>query len=93
MIKNKTFSVSYFLGRAFFLGFGFSLLFKLLDKDAWIASLLGVLLGSLFIWFFQKFKENHALTNILKKSIAIYKLMYYYIIITSQEIQNCSETN
>ena len=54
MIKNKTFSVSYFLGRAFFLGFGFSLLFKLLDKDAWIASLLGVLLGSLFICFFQK---------------------------------------
>lgn len=69
MIKNKTFSVSYFLGRAFFLGFGFSLLFKLLDKDAWIASLLGVLLGSLFIWFFQKFKENHAFTNILQKSI------------------------
>ena len=67
MIKNKTFSVSYFLGRAFFLGFGFSILFKLLDKDAWIASLLGILLGSVCIWFFQNFKEKHPLTNPFQK--------------------------
>ena len=69
MIKNKTFSVSYFLGRAFFLGFGFSLLFKLLNKDAWIASLLGIFLGCFILWVFQKFKEKHSLSNVFQKSI------------------------
>ena len=59
MMNNlKTFSLSYFLGRAFFLGFGFSLLAKLLDKDAWIACLLGMLFGSMIIFLFQTAKDK-----------------------------------
>ncbi len=67
MTKNKTFTVSYFLGRAFFLGFGFSLLFKLVKKDAWIAAILGILLGGMIIFVFQKLKENHSLTSFPQK--------------------------
>ena len=58
MNNLKTFSLSYFLGRTFFLGFGFSLLSKLLNKDAWIACILGIFLGSLIIFLFQTAKEK-----------------------------------
>ena len=58
MNNRKTFSLCYFLGRTFFLGFGFSLLSKLLDKDAWIAYVLGMLLGGGIIFLFQKGKEK-----------------------------------
>lgn len=69
MTKPRTFAVSYFLGRAFFLGFGFSLLFKLLDKDAWIASFLGIFLGCGILWLFERLKEKHPLSNAFQKFI------------------------
>ncbi len=58
MNKRKIFSLSYFLGRAFFLGFGFSLLSKMVNKDAWFVAILGTVLGSIIIWLFQKGKEK-----------------------------------
>ena len=59
MINNrKTFSISYFLGRSFFLGYGFSLLSKILNKDAWIAAILGTILGCGIIFLLQKGKEK-----------------------------------
>ena len=69
MTKTKTFAVSYFLGRTFFLGFGFSLLFKLLDKDVWIASFLGILLGCGILWCFERLKKKRPLTRLLQKVI------------------------
>ncbi len=58
MNNRKTFSLCYFLGRSFFLGFGFSLLSKLLNKDAWISCILGTLLGGIILLLFQKGKEK-----------------------------------
>lgn len=58
MSKRKMYSLSYFLGRAFFLGFGYSLLLSLTDKDAWICFILGTLLGIIPIYFLSKIKEN-----------------------------------
>ena len=69
MTKKEPFAISYFLGRTFFLGFGFSLLFKLLDKDAWISSLLGILLGACIIFIFQKVKRKYPLNSLIGKIV------------------------
>ena len=69
MTKKEPFAISYFLGRTFFLGFGFSLLFKILDKDAWISSLLGILLGTFIIFIFQKIKTKYPLTSLIGKIV------------------------
>lgn len=58
MSKRKMYSLSYFLGRAFFLGFGYSLLLSRTDSDTWICFLLGTLLGVIFIYFLSKIKEQ-----------------------------------
>ena len=63
MTKTKTYAISYFLGRTFFIGFGFSLLFRLLDKDTWIAAILGSILGLGILLFFERIKEKHALAS------------------------------
>lgn len=61
MNKRKTFAMSYFLGRAFFLGFGFSVLLNTTNKDSWICFLLGTLIGLIFVFILSKLKEkmNH----------------------------------
>ncbi len=58
MNNRKTFSLCYFLGRSFFLGFGFSLLSKMLVQDAWIAAILGAFLGSGILYLFGLFKSK-----------------------------------
>jgi len=59
MINNrKIFSISYFLGRIFFVGFGFSLLRKIVGRDSWLAALLGSLLGAIIVFLFAKLKEK-----------------------------------
>ena len=67
MTKTKTYAISYFLGRTFFIGFGFSLLFRLLDKDTWIAAILGSILGFGILLFFERIKEKHAFASSLQK--------------------------
>ena len=79
MTKTKIYSLSYFLGRTFFLGFGFSLLFRMLNKDTWIASLLGSILGFILLFLFDKYKENHPLSSIIQKSIFF---LYNFFIFT-----------
>ena len=67
--KTKTTTLSYFLGRTFFLGFGFSVLFKLLNKDTWIVAILGSILGFLLLLFFERFKEKHPINSVVKKGL------------------------
>lgn len=69
MTKTKTAALSYFLGRTFFLGFGFSVLFKLLNKDTWIVAILGSVLGFLLLIFFDYWKKNHPINTMLKKGL------------------------
>lgn len=59
MINNrKTFALSYFLGRIFFVGFGFSLLRKLVGIDSWISAILGTLLGCLIVYIFSILRKK-----------------------------------
>lgn len=58
MSKRKIFSLSYFLGRAFFLGFGYSVILSLTNYDSWICFLLGTLIGIILIYAISKLKEN-----------------------------------
>ena len=77
MTKTKTTTLSYFLGRTFFLGFGFSVLFKLLNKDTWIVAILGSILGFLLLLFFERFKEKHPINSVVKKGLF---LLYNFFI-------------
>lgn len=58
MNNRKIFAISYFLGRTFFLGFGFSLLMEMLGKDTWIAAFLGMILGSGILFLLSKWKQK-----------------------------------
>ena len=59
MINNrKTFALSYFLGRIFFVGFGFSLLRKLVGRDSWLAAMIGTLLGAFIVFLLSKLKKR-----------------------------------
>jgi len=71
MNNRKILSLSYFLGRTFFLGFGFSLLMKITKKDTWLAALLGIILGTIIIYFFSKLKEkiNGSIKDVYKNKI------------------------
>ena len=57
MSKRKIYSLSYFLGRAFFLGFGYSVILYYTNKDSWICFLLGTLLGIMLIYGISKIKK------------------------------------
>ncbi len=58
MNQKTTYFLSYFLGRTFFLGFGFSLILSMVAKDAWISFILGTLLGIIIIYFLSLIKEK-----------------------------------
>jgi len=75
---RKTFALSYFLGRIFFVGFGFSLLRKLVGRDSWLAAILGTLLGALIVIILAKLK-NKIDTNI--KDLKTNKFMKYSLLI------------
>ena len=52
--KKQKFSVVYFLSRAVFIGIGYSLMFDIAGKDAWISVILGTLLGLLIVYPISK---------------------------------------
>ena len=79
MNKIKTTTLSYFLGRTFFIGFGFSILFKLLNKDTWIATIIGSVLGFCILLFFEKWKQNHPLNSKIAKILFFF---YNFFIFT-----------
>lgn len=80
MSKRKIYALSYFLGRVFFLGFAFSLLLNMNDKDSWICFLFGTLLGCIFIFFISKIKENIK-GKTLKEYLNQNKIMKYPILL------------
>lgn len=83
MINNrKVFAISYFLGRIFFVGFGFSLLRKLVGRDSWLSAILGTLLGALIIWIFSKLKSkiNGSLKDIKGNKIIKWSLIILFFL-------------
>lgn len=59
MINNRqVFAISYFLSRIFFVGFGFSLLRKLVGIDSWMAASLGTLLGGAIVFLFSILRKK-----------------------------------
>ncbi len=67
MTKKITFSYTYFLTRVFFIGFGFSFLFNIAGKDAWISFLIGHLLSLLLVIYINKLKKQYAQKQFLKE--------------------------
>lgn len=74
MNERKVFILSYFLGRVFFLGFGFSYLLKICGKDAYLCALLGSILGALLIFSYGKLKDSLQ-GDFLKKQSRFLKLL------------------
>ena len=66
MTKRMTFSYVYFLTRVFFIGFGFSFLFNIAGKDAWISFIIGNLLSMLLVTYIAKIKKKYQTVNFLK---------------------------
>ncbi len=89
-INKAYFSTNFFLGRAMFLGVGFSYIFKYSGKDAYISIILGYLIGNVFIFIYDKISKNvdYNLNNFFSKQNiityfykAIFFLLYFYLII------------
>jgi len=85
--KKQKFSVVYFLSRAVFLGIGYSLMFDIAGKDAWISIILGTLLGLLIVYpiskilKYKKDKSLKELLNEMKPLGAIIKFIYFLFLI------------
>ncbi len=90
-ITNKQYiSTNFFLGRAMFLGVGFSYIFQFAGKDSWISIILGYLLGNVFILIYDKIAKNinYNLNNFLNKKTLItnickliFFIIYLYLIL------------
>lgn len=78
MNERKIFVLSYFLGRVFFLGFGFSYLLKLTGKDTYICAILGTIFGTGIIYLYGKLKEKINLIP-LKKDNSLWKCILLVI--------------
>lgn len=66
-MKAKNSYITYFLTRSLFLGYGFSLLFDVTNKDAYFGMTLGMLLGAFIIYLYTyiiKKKGNRSLNEI-----------------------------
>jgi spore germination protein KB len=81
MSNRKTYALSYFLSRSFFLGFGYSVILSITSKDSWICFILGTLLGICFIYAISKIKE-HMQKKTIKEYLQDHKIMKV-IILTS----------
>ena len=69
MITKRQYKIiSFFLTRSLFLGLGISRILKLAKNDAWIACILGAILGLLIISLIYKLKKNFELGNNLDNS-------------------------
>lgn len=82
--KREYVTIMYFVSRALFLGVGYSYMYKSSGKDAWIAIIMGYLIGNIIIYLYDKFakKINYNLNNLFdKKSIIskIYKFIFLII--------------
>lgn len=82
--KREYLALSYFISRAFFLGVGFSFIYRSSGKDAWISILLGYLVGNVVIIIYDKIanKTNYNLNNFLNKNnflSIIYKIIFFLI--------------
>ncbi|MCI8394288.1 MAG: GerAB/ArcD/ProY family transporter [Bacilli bacterium] len=79
MSKRKIYSLSYFLGRAFFLGFGYSVILSITNKDSWICFTIGTLLGLILVYGISKIKEKMQEEN-LKDYLKKNKFLKYLIL-------------
>lgn len=92
MSKRKIYSLSYFLGRSFFLGFGYSVILYYTNKDSWICFLLGTLLGIILIYGISKIKQqmknqvlkDYLIKNKFLKYILLFIFFLFNIYILSQ---------
>ncbi len=78
-MKNK---LNYFITRSSMFGIGFFLMFKHASKDAWIAVILGTLIGIGILYFYKFIKDffrNQNIYNTLKKTFIgkIYLIILY----------------
>ena len=78
-MKNK---LNYFITRSSMFGIGFFLMFKHASKDAWIAVILGTLIGIGILYFYKFIKDffrNQNIYNTLKQTVIgkIYLLILY----------------
>lgn len=79
MITNKQkFSLIYFVLNSFFLSSGYSLIFKVAGKDAWLSMIIGSMIGVLIILIFNTLSFNkkrkyilNSKINVINKSIMI----------------------
>ncbi len=67
MTKRMTFAYVYFLTRVFFIGFGFSFLFNIAGKDAWISFIIGNIISLFLVWYIAKIKEKYQVNCFLKE--------------------------
>ena len=81
MNERKIFVLSYFLGRVFFLGFGFSYLLKLTGKDTYICAILGTIFGTGIIYLYGKLKEKINLIPLKKDISTDSKEIFFTIIV------------
>lgn len=93
MKTKQDFAVKYFLTRSLFLGLGFSIIFNHTGSDAWISTLLGILLGIILIYIisFINTKIPNSLHDYLQKKeflnilikivLSIFYLFYMFILL------------
>lgn len=79
MSKRKIYALSYFLSRSFFLGFGYSVILSITNKDSWICFLLGTLLGICLIYAISKIKEPMK-NETIKEHLQHHKILKYIIL-------------
>ncbi len=85
LITNKEYlSTYFFLGRAMFLGIGFSFMYRYSGTDAWISIILGYLVGNLFILAYDKTAKNinYNLNNFLSKKKLMNQLFKFIFLFT-----------
>ena len=78
MIKRNTFAYVYFLTRVFFIGYGFSLIFTITNKDSWISFILGEILSIGLVFIITILKKKYEKRPFLKeKGHLILKGLYF----------------
>ena len=79
MTDKQKISLIYFVTGSLFLASGYSLIFKTSHKDAWIAMVIGFILGSIITYFINKYiyikKENYD-----KNKLNIILIIFYLCI-------------
>lgn len=84
MITNKQkLYLCYFLTRASFLGVGYSYILKRSSKDAWLTTILGLIIGYFIVLTFKKildYKEGKNLNEIFGHKLSDYILKLFIII-------------